>query len=274
MKNSRKRKNNCLILVLVLVLGISGCKTKQKIFGTSPEEETKKENISKAKPTVPQIDVLNYNWLSYRMNFSILDYTSKKETINLSAFFVNRKDSLIYLIISKMGFEGARIVVTPDSVKYVNHLSQTYYCGDYSFVSKLLGIRANFYLLQAIFTGEDLPGFDPDMFVTIRQDTTVYHSPLRRNKEMDLSVLQEIKTNTKHKIIENSITELLTGIFVGMQYGDFIPIDETQLFFQQATVVIPSEKIQLDCKLKSIKINVPGPTSIKIPDKYTSIEIK
>ncbi|MDR2408158.1 MAG: DUF4292 domain-containing protein [Bacteroidales bacterium] len=272
MKNNRKRKSRSLIIILVLILGVTGCKTKQKIPKTISDGETKKENISKAKPIAPQINILNYKWLSYRMNFSILDYTSKKETITLSAFFVNRKDSIIYMTISKLGYEGARVVITPDSVKYVNHLNQTYYCGDYSFINKLLGFKANFYLLQAIFTGEDIPGLEPNMFVTTTQDTNIYRSSLRRNKDMELSVLQELKTDKNLKVIENNITELQTATFVSAQYGDFILIDDVQLFFQHATILIPSEKIQLDCKLKSIKLNMPGPTSIKIPLKYSAIE--
>jgi hypothetical protein len=275
MKNNGKRKSSYPIIgfVLVLTLVVAGCKTKQKITATTPQE-TKKEIASKPKQTSPQINVLDYKWLSYRMNISVLDYTTKKETISVSVFFVNRKDSVIYLNIGKMGIEGARIVITPDSVKYINHLNRTYYCGDYVLVNKLLGFTVNFYLLQAIFTGEDLPGFEPNMLETITQDTTIYHSPLRRNRELGLSVLQELKVNASHKVVANSITELQTGVFMGMQYGDFITVDESRLFFQRATVVIPSEKIQLNCTLKNIKLNLPGPTSIRIPEKYTPVEIK
>ncbi|MDR0604798.1 MAG: DUF4292 domain-containing protein [Bacteroidales bacterium] len=274
MKNNEKRKSRFLIIILVLVLGITGCNIKQKNKKTVPEEETKKEHVSKAKPMKPQINILNYQWLSYRMNFSVLDYASKKETINLSAFFVNRKDSIIYMTVGKLGYEGMRVVITPDTVKYVNHLNQTYYCGDYSFISKLLGFKANFYLLQAIFTGEDIPGLEPNMFLTKTQDTNIYRSPLRRNKEMELAVLQELKTDINHKVIENNLTELQTGTFVSAQYGNFMLVDDIQLFFQQATMVIPSEKIQLDCKLKSIKLNVAVPTSLKIPEKYKTITTK
>jgi hypothetical protein len=274
MKNNGKRKNNCPIIILVLILGMAGCKIKQHSPKAIPNEETKKESTAKEKPTAPQINLLNYRWISYRINFAVLDYASKKETITLSAFFVNRKDSIIYLNIGKMGIEGARIVITPDSVKYINHLEQTYYCGDYAFVNRLLGFKVNFYLLQAIFTAEDIPGFESNMLRTVMQDTVVYRSPLRKNREMDLSVLQEIKINTNHKVIENNITELQTGVFIGMQYGDFAPVDESQLFFQRASVAIPSGKMQLDCTLKNVKLNLPGPTSIRIPSKYKPIEIK
>lgn len=255
-----------------MTLSITGCKTRQKI---TPTEGVKKESTAKAKPTTVQIKTLNYEWLSYRMALTLSDYSTQKEKMNVSAFFVNRKDSIIYITLGKLGFEGVRVVITPDSVKYMNHLDKSYYCGDYSLVNRLLGIKVNFYLLQAIFAGEDIPGFEPNTFLMmLQQDTAVYSAATRRNKAMGIAISQELKTDTNHKLIENNITELQTGVFIGMKYGNFIPVDGSQLFFQQAKVVVPSEKILLDCKLKSIKLNEPGPTSIKIPDKYKPLEVR
>ncbi|MDR1459484.1 MAG: DUF4292 domain-containing protein [Bacteroidales bacterium] len=271
MKSRRRKKSRGLILLLILLLGVTACKVKQK---TAIGDGTKKESVVKAKPVTPKIDVLDYEWLSYRISLSLSDYATKKETMTASAFFVNRRDSVIYISISKFGVEGVRAVITPDSVKYMNHLSKDYYCGDYSLVNALLGFRVNFHLLQAIFAGENVPDFEPNTFLmTLQQDTTVYVSPTRKNKYTGLTIAQELKADTNRKIVENNITELQTGAFIGMQYGDFVLLNDTQLFFQQMKVVVPSEKILLDCKLKSIKRNTPTSTSIKIPEKYKAIEL-
>jgi hypothetical protein len=275
MKSNGKRRNNYLVaILLIFVLSLVGCKVKQKASGGITDEKTEEATISKEKIVAPQVTPLNYEWLSYRMNITLWNDVSGEEMITLSVFFVNRKDSIIYIAISKLGIEGARIVITPNSVKYINHLERIYYDGDCSFVNRLLGFRVNFYLLQAIFLGEDLPGFEPNTVLTISQDTNIYRSSLRRNKEMDLSISQEIRTDTNHKVIQNDITELQSGAFIGVQYGNFIPVDGLQLFFRQTNLTIPSEKMRLTINLKNIKVNVSGPTSIKIPEKYTPIGIR
>ena len=276
MKNKRKRNNSYKLVLFLLIVCFSGCKTKQKLSPTASKEEIKKETAATVPKTMkPQITSLDYEWLSYRMNVSILDYTTKKETQNVSAFYVNRKDSVIYIALNKFLVEIARVVLTPDSVKYVEHFGSTYYSGDYSFFNKLIGFNVNFKLIQAIFAGDDIPDFEPNTFLTEAGDTTtVYKSDLRKNKQLNLSVSQEMKTNLQHKIIENNITEIQKQTSLSAQYVDFVTVDKSQLFFQQAEISVPSEKLLLGLKLKDIKINIPGPTSVNIPKKYKLMDLK
>lgn len=269
---NRKRENNPIVLLCLLLLCFTGCKTRQHSISDLPEEKKdKKEVISEFN--VPKIIPLDYQWLSYRINLSYKDYDTKKEKISASAFFVNKKDSIIFLTISKLGIEGVRVAATPDSVKFLNHLNSTYYAGDYSFLEKMLGFKINFYLLQAIFLGEDIPGFDANFIHALENEIHTYTSSSRKNKEMNLTISQTLKINSDSKIIENNITELNMQSSVNMRYWDFIPF-ENNYFFQQAEISLPKENILLDFKLRNIKINEPGPTSIRIPAKYTPIKIQ
>jgi len=262
-------------VILLLLIGFAGCKTKQKIPAAASNEAIKKEiSVSAPKMMKPQLTSLDYEWLSYRMNVSILDYNTKKETQSVNAFFVNRRDSVIYISVSKFLMEIARIVLTPDSVKYVEHFSSTYYSGDYSFLNKLIGFSVNFKLIQTIFTGDDIPDFEPNTLLAAVSDTTVYKSDLRKNRQLNLSVSQEMKTNSQHKIIENTITEIQQKRSLSVKYSDFSTVDKSQLFFQQADISIPSEKLLLNLKLKDIRVNIPGPTSVNIPAKYKEIEVR
>jgi hypothetical protein len=269
---NKKIKNNPVIIFCLLLLCFTGCKTKQHPVSDLPKQTKDKEEIISEFST-PKIIPLNYQWLSYRINLLYKDYDSKKEKISASAFFVNKKDSVIYLTISKLGIEGIRVVVTPDSVKFLNHLNSSYYSGDYSFLEKMLGFKVNFYLLQAIFLGEDVPGFDVNFLYSKDNDIHVYTSTSRKNKTMNLTVSQTLKINSDSKIVENNITELSVQSSVNMRYWDFIPF-ENHYFFQQAEIIIPKENILLEFKLRNLKINEPGPTSIRIPLKYTPIKIE
>jgi len=135
----------------------------------------------------------------------------------------------------------------------------------------MVGFNVNFKLIQAIFAGEDIPDFEPNTLLATISDTTVYRSEMRKNKQMNLSVSQEMKTNLQHKIIENNIKEIQKQLSLSVRYSDFFTVDKSQLFFQQAELSIPSEKMLLNLKLKDVKVNIPGPTSITIPQKYKPI---
>ena len=206
-----------LFYPFLLLLALVGCKTRQTIstaIVTVP--------ISQLETATEQSDSLkykklDYNWISYRANASISNFEPK----NLNVFVVNRKDSIIYITVSKMGIEGGRLVLTPDTVKMLNHINSNYYVGNYSILEQLIGLKSDFYIMQSLLVGEDLP---------------------------------------EH-----------TKSFIQATYGDFTAIDSQQ-FFQQADFVIPKENLQVNISLKSIRLNEPGPTSIRIPEKYTPIK--
>lgn len=267
---NRKKINNLAIVFCLLLICFAGCKTKQKLTPETPTELTDKKeetNVVNTPTTIP----LDYQWISYRIGLSYKDYRSGAEKISASAFFVNKKDSIMYLTINKLGIEGMRIVITPDSVKFLNHLNSTFYLGDYSFLEKMLGFKVNFYLLQAVFLGENVSGFDADYTYSFENDTHTYASSYGENKALNLNMSQVLKINADFKIIENHITEFFSQASIRMRYGSFAPL-ENQSFFQQAEIIVPDENILLEFQLRNIKINVPGPTSIQIPKKYTPIK--
>jgi len=148
----RLRNKIKLIVFFGILISLISCKTRQSIPSSTvdtvppPETETAKSDSLKDKK-------LNYNWISYRGTLSI----SNINPDNLNVFVVNRKDSIIYVNISKMGIEGGRLVLTPDSVKFLNHLNSTYYVGKYSILEQLVAMKMDFYLIQSLLTGEELP---------------------------------------------------------------------------------------------------------------------
>ena len=208
-----------LSVPILILFALMGCKTKQTILPmvtdtiSHPEPETIVEKSDSLK-----YKKLDYTWISYRANASI----SNIEPQNLNVFVVNRKDSIVYITVSKFGIEGGRIVLTPDSIKLLNHINSNYYLGNYSIVERLVGLKVDFYMAQSLLTGEELP--------------------------------------------ENAKS------FIQASYGNFTTID-TQSFFQQADFVIPKENLVMNIVVKNIKLNEPGPTSIRIPEKYTPMKI-
>jgi hypothetical protein len=200
------------IVFFGIVISLISCKTRQSVVVAEsvppPETQTKAE-----PPVSVNAKRLNYTWISYRANVTV----SNSSPDNVNAFVVNRRDSIIYINVSKFGIEGARLVLTPDSVKFINHLASNYYVGNYALLEQWTGFKTDFYMLQSLLVGEELP-------------------------EISQSLIQ-------------------------VNYGNFTVIDSLP-FFQQADFVIPKEKIQINIQVKSIKVNEPGPTSIRIPEKY------
>lgn len=92
-----------------------------------------------------------YDWITYRGK---LDVTDPRGTHSCNFYMVNRIDSILYLNFHAMGVEIIRVVLTPDSITYVNKLTYQYYQGTYEPFRKFFPFPVDFQLVQAMVNGD------------------------------------------------------------------------------------------------------------------------
>lgn len=92
-----------------------------------------------------------YDWITYRGKADIID-TGGTRTCNF--YFVNRTDSILYLNIHAYSVEVMRAVFTPDSVIFVNKLTQQYFRDTYAPINRVLPFTLDFQTVQALFNGQ------------------------------------------------------------------------------------------------------------------------
>ncbi len=61
-----------------------------------------------------------------------------------------------------LGLEGARVLVTPDSIKIINRLDATYLKKPFSYVNQYAGSQVNYQALEAMIMGNAWPGLVTD----------------------------------------------------------------------------------------------------------------
>ena len=252
----------------LFVLLFVSCKIFNTLSETTPQTSQPKEP---EKPTYHIVEV-DYNWFSSRISATVFNTENQKQTADLMLFMVIRKDSIIYMNASKMAIEFARIVLTPDSVKYINHLNSTYYIGDYSIVNKLLGFPADFYMVQALLMNADFHHFENDFSIETTENQTILTDSDRKCKKSSLKINQRMVLNDNDRIIENNMIENTTHDTINISYSDFYNLTSVIRVPQGMTLFIPNQKMKIVFTLKDSKINVPGPTYFKIPVKYKLLE--
>ena len=94
---------------------------------------------------------IGYDWITYRGKADIID-TGGTRTCNF--YFVNRTDSILYLNIHAYSIEVMRAVFTPDSVIFVNKLTQQYFRDTYAPLNRYLPFTLDFQTVQALFNGQ------------------------------------------------------------------------------------------------------------------------
>lgn len=104
--------------------------------------------IEEARANVAEID------FTYLTAKSKLSFKSKTQDISNASLNIRvRKDSLIWVSISKVGFEAVRALITRDSVMIMDKLEQQYVVYDFPTLSRQFNFEMNYDLLQALIVG-------------------------------------------------------------------------------------------------------------------------
>ncbi len=93
------------------------------------------------------------------------DYLFAKKKTEFKGQIRMKKDSIIWLSFSPaLGIEVARLVITNDSVKFLNRIDKTYFIGDYEFVNNFLETNIDFDILQSFIIGNDFQFYEKIKF--------------------------------------------------------------------------------------------------------------
>ena len=125
----------------------------------------------------------NFKTISSKAAVSVIDNANKKTSFKVHLRI--RKDSIIWMSISKLGIEAARVIITTDSLKLIDRLKKEYFLGDFKYINKLFGTDLDYQMLEALLMGNSLD-FDEDEKI---------HSRVDRKKE-----LYFLSTEKKRKV--------------------------------------------------------------------------
>ncbi len=121
-----------------------------------------KKNITKnEKSENPEISTLIKNVQSEELRFQTFSagfygtYSDNKQKLPLKGIIKIKKDSFIWITIRPfMGIELARILLTNDSIKYIDKINNNYFEENYSYIKKKYGFSFNYKLLENCLTNK------------------------------------------------------------------------------------------------------------------------
>jgi hypothetical protein len=182
-----------------------------------------------------------------------------------------------------LGIEMLRMVITDDSVKYVNRFKKDYFVGDYKLVSQFLQIDVDFDILQAIILGNDFQFYDINTFRASIDNldyklSTTDRRKIRKEAESASSdpvvLLQNIWLDPESfKITKIDLKEYmkdnrkLTG-----SYEDFLLLENQ---FYPSTLrfdIIAEDDIQIKINYNKVTLNEPMTFPFSVPGNYERIK--
>ena len=264
-----------LWMVVILLLMSSSCRTRRSIIKEPIKEYGAEYLFVKLKE-----NELKFDWFSAKFN---LDLVIDKKKTSLRGQIRMRKDSAIWVSLSPaLGIEMARLLITSDSVKFLNRINKSYFKGDYKVVNKFLGTNVDYDILQSILLGNDLTYYEDGKF-RATYDSKEYHlvtagrrklkKYVRNEEDADRIYIQNIFLNPEtFKITNMKVKEIDGGNRkLDATYSQFEEIGN-QLFPHHIFFDISADNsILVDVSYSRIEINESQRFPFKISSKYERV---
>lgn len=288
-----KKSKFILLWVMVVAVGFSSCRTARDVTTGRVRPLAPEKLLKEAEQ-----NAFDYNDLSIRrINCQFSNSESKTNfRINLKAL----KDEKILAAISKMNIPVGRVLLTPDSVRYVNYLDRNYFLDDYTFLSKFLNFNITFETIQSIISNnifsyqnhsqdDVFQNFDssvengkyvlksadrPGIFKRARMRN---NSPGRNSGifNQESTVSQKMVFNPRNFALEELVVDDRVNDWkMEVAFSDFVKVEKKNYpGFIHIKMTSPDDIIELKIKLNGFSVEEIDAIELNIPDKYEEISV-
>ncbi len=267
-----KRANiaiKCFIIVFMLFL--LACGSIREAVVPDPARHVLHETLAGMKQNETVFDFLNTRF-SGTASIDGVDY-SVGGTIRI------KNDSAIFVSVSPLlGIEIARLLITPDTVKMVNRLDNTFYAGNMEILNRMFNTRLDYYMLQALLVGNDFSHFSSRGFSVSGNngDIILFSGNRRPENSPDNHRFQHrlLLSSETYRIQENLLYEASSQRSLQVRYDGFSHVDG-QLVPQELSMIFSGTGGQAGVRLRFSRtvLNQERAILFTIPEHYRQIHL-
>src|ERR1035437_7878073 len=276
-----EQKTRFYFILFLSIFVLGSCKHQQKIGLNSGKCVLGYKNARTLTSNL-KTNEFKFDRLNAKLGIeALIDSISESFTVNLRI----KKDSIIWMSISKLGIEGGRILITKDSVKFINSIGKKYFRGDFTYIGQLMNTDIDFEMLQSLLVGNSVEFYDDDEKlkpgISVCQYTigTIRKKKLRkvmeRGKELKDPVESIYLIPETFKIARIVFYDFNPARSLDVHYDEFEKIDSLHWFPKKMNYVIKADKnVNIDINYSKVSLNAEQTFPFKIPNNYEPIENK
>jgi hypothetical protein len=277
---------------LLFALTTTSCKSKKTLakqtLGTiiDTTNERCRMDFKSGKSLSKRMNDCEFDFSYASAKFSCqLTLDSEEHSFNVSVRC--RKDSVIWLSISKLGIDAARVLITKDTVKFTLGLTEKrYFVGDFSYINQMLHADLDYEMLQALLFGNSADFHDEDEKLKPGRDKSTcqyFLSTIRKRRLRRITNGIETPTESYQtmwldpetfKITTLEFTDVQAKRKFSSSYSDFKAVDKYLAPFKLLYTITAEKNIKANINYGRISINEPQTFPFKIPPSYERIEFK
>jgi hypothetical protein len=257
--------NKVFIIILLAAFGLGSCKTVGLVSNSA---NLKKRN---AKFLIEQLEKnrVNFDWFSAKAK---AHFENKEENVSFQIKVRIRKDSLIWLTLSKVSIEGLRVQLSPDRVEVLNRQENTYTAEPFSNIKKQLALPLDFNALENMLVGNPFMLEELDFEVTMDSLHYIMAAPLPDPKNANSSIGNlKLWLNSDYRIVrldadvgENKLNAI---------FRDYQEVDGQMIANEKELRLESPEtgKIYIKIEFNKVTLDEEQSTKFEVPDHYEKV---
>ncbi|MBR9859945.1 DUF4292 domain-containing protein [bacterium] len=189
------------IWLLIVMMTFAACKGRK---------QTANRNIDQAFKNAFFENETTYNHVSLKgkLNVSSKDF-SQSASINVRMI----KDSVLWMSLGMLGFEGARVLITKDSFKMIDRINSRYIARSSSYIRSLIGFDVQLIEIQNLMMGNAV--FDSSKYEIKSNDSLSW---LQGNKD---EIVNQLTVSEEFHTIQSVLISMVRSQKAVIDYKDY-----------------------------------------------------
>lgn len=241
---------------MLALLAFSSCKSFRKASGTAVKPKSEKALMKGLLE-----NSVNAEWFDAKAKIS---YSDEYDGQSFSGTIRMRKDSAIWMQFKKFSIEGARVLLTPDSIFVIDRINGEYTAKPFEYAQKEYNLPFGFQGLQALLLG------NPVFFskeTTVGVDSTHYTLAQKTENLNATYWLSSPELLLRHFLVDDFRNKRT----VDAHSSDFRELDGKQQFsyvrsFNLKSTDLGQLKVQIE--FSKVEINKPVEMKFEVPSGY------
>lgn len=249
------------IILFLFVFLMFNCKSSRTITGGQANfklstKQLLKEN-SRQTPTFKTLQSklkITYNE----------DGKEQSYTVNFRA----KKDEILWISAT---FSIVKALITPEKVSFYNKLDNTYFEGDYKYLSNLLGTELDFQKVQNLLLGDPIFNLNASTYdVSVNEEAYI----LQPKKQRELFEIFFLLDPIRFKVKSQQITQPQELRHLQIDYLAFQNVDKQTLPESIKVIAVEANKqTNIDLQFKNVILNEDLSFPYKIPSGFKEIKL-
>lgn len=173
------------------------------------------------------VDDFNFRYLTARARIS---YQDGKQNVNATANIRMRKDSVIWMSVSKLGIEGARLKVDKDSIYIIDRLKKRFRTRSFADLSKDLDFQIDYHLIESVVLGNLIYPYSRETL----ERTDLY---IQYNQQLENFLFNNYIGAVSKKLEKLTVEDTSSKNTISVNYGDFKAVESEIFPFSIAALI-------------------------------------